>query len=451
MSKKTDIQLENGYLTAKPQKISPAKMFLLLLLSFEGIAFLMIVVTGGNAFGDLLFFDRLDIMMDFFNPVMGYKTISPSNLYTDAVVFYPPLAMLLFYLAYALIPKQMIMAETPREARMEQSAMILALAIVVLLTVLIVFVLMDLRKGSSTEKKLCAFAAIFSYPMIFQLDRGNIILLAFFFTLLFIFWMDSEKRWKREVAFIALALAFGIKGYPALFGLILLAQKRWKDAIRCAIYGIAAFVIPALFFRGIDLFEILRALGGMSDHAVKQGFGYKVNFSNTIHFWASLMDVDSFLPPIIDTLCLVLGIVCLLAAFVPGKLWKKVCLIAIFIAGVPGFSYVYVMIFFLLPAFVFMNETDGQEKHQRIDYFYAVLLVFCLAPLPFTGIGYITRLHYPMTVTVAAEGLALFGLAFALIGDRAAVVYRMIKNHRSARTVTSSDTSTMEETTTNDQ
>jgi len=421
------------------KKISPARIFLTLLILFEGIALIRIIATHGEALGDLLFYDRLDTMMDFFHPVLGYRTVSPDNLYTDAVVMYPPLSMLLFYWIYKVLPEDVVLPCGPREARVEQSVFFIALLLLVLLSILIAFLLADLRKGSSVQKRICALCAMLSYPMLFQLDRGNIILLAFFFTLLFAHWMDSENRIKRELALIALGIAFGLKGYPALFGLVLLSQKRWKESIRCAIYGIAAFVLPALCFRGVNLFEILSAFGSVSENVATEGFGYKVNFSNTIRYWMSTMEIEAMSSTLLTALCLGLGVLCLIAVLVPGEMWKKLCLISIFIAGVPGVSYVYVMIFFLIPAFFFLNENDGQTKRGGLSYVYAVLLAACLVPLPFSNVPYITDQHYPVTLTVKTEGLAIILLAVILIIDQAIACVRIWKNHRTAKTLSVSD------------
>lgn len=424
------MKFQNGLDCLSSKKISPEKLLLTLWIFFEGLALVQIIVTHGGALGDLLFYDRLDTMMDFFNPVLGYRTVSPSNLYTDAVVIYPPLSMLVFYGLYAILPREVVLPCAPREARMEQGVFFVALMLLVLLTILIVFVLMDLRRGSSTQKKLCALCAMFSYPMLFQIERGNILLLSFFLTLLFAHWMDSEHRVKRELALIALALAFGLKGYPALFGVVLLSQKRWKESIRCAIYGIAAFILPALCFRGVNLFELLRAIGGVSDTATVEGFGYKVNFSNTIRCVTSWTESGTVETSILNGACLVLGVLCLVAVLIPGEMWKKMCLVSVVVAGVPGVSYVYVMIFFLIPAFFFLNENDGTKKQSWLSYVYAVLLAACLVPLPFSGVGYITGDRYPMNMTVLTEGIAILCLAVILLVDRSLACRQFWKSRR---------------------
>ena len=47
------------------------------------------------------------------------------------------------------------------------------------------------------------------------------------------------------------ALAAGLKLYPAIFGLLLLFDKKYKEAIRLVVYGILAVVIPFILISTI--------------------------------------------------------------------------------------------------------------------------------------------------------------------------------------------------------
>lgn len=78
-------------------------------------------------------------------------------------------------------------------------------------------------------------------------------------TLVFFVTKDSEKRWVREIGYLCLAFAAALKVYPAIFGFVLIKEKKYKEAFRLAIYGIAVFIISFLLFceegiAGIPLF-----------------------------------------------------------------------------------------------------------------------------------------------------------------------------------------------------
>lgn len=59
----------------------------------------------------------------------------------------------------------------------------------------------------------------------------------------------SKRAWVRELALVALAVAAGLKIYPAFLGVMLLRNRDFKAAIRTVFYGIAALVLPVFAFQ----------------------------------------------------------------------------------------------------------------------------------------------------------------------------------------------------------
>lgn len=410
------------------KKLTPGRLLLLILLFTEAMTLLITVFTKGEIWGDLLFFDRQDTFMDFINPIVGYQQVSPHDLYSDAKAFYPPLAMLFYYGLYCLIPESIVL-QNSRDARSHQFTLYMTAFYILVVTLMIAFVLVAICKGSAKKKQVFVWASIFSYPMLFQLDRVNIIILALLFTLIFLLWIDSDSRIKREFALIFLALAFGLKGYPALFGILLIVQKRWKEAIRCVLYGIAAFILPAFFFGGVNIMEIWKAFACMSSKVVAEGFGYKVNFANTADFFASCFGMGGVYRPLFNIISVVFGVLALLATLVPGPIWKKLCLITIVLVGLPSVSYAYVMIFFLIPTAAFLNETDFENQKSPLHYVYAVLLALCLAPIPICIFGYDTP-PYPVTASVLTESLCVIVLIIVLLIDRGIALKKILQQRK---------------------
>ncbi|MBE6578127.1 MAG: DUF2029 domain-containing protein [Ruminococcaceae bacterium] len=415
------------------EKLSPSVLFLLLLCFAEIVAFAMILITGGDASGDLLFQNRIDSFMDYFHPMMTFERFSLKGMYETANIFYPPLAMLFYFVMYSIIPNGFI-PENDFFAREHQSAVFPFLLLCVIVVAGIICVLSAIRNGTELEKKLFAFALALSAPMVFLLERGNIILPALLFTLLFLHWKDSESKVKRELALISLAIAAGLKIYPAVFGLILLIEKRKRDALRCAIYGILAFVLPFLVFGIVNPLDMIRGLVRTSISSFDEGFGYKVNFSNTFAFLCSIFHIPC--PrTVLNILALILGILTFGALFLLKENWKRFCVITIFVAAMPPMSYMYVMVFMLIPAVLFVNESDKQPR-SPLQYVYAVLLSMCFIPLPFTGVTYGEGFlfgPYPMTFTTFSESLALLLLAILLIREAVVRLFCIIRSHKSTR------------------
>jgi hypothetical protein len=60
----------------------------------------------------------------------------------------------------------------------------------------------------------------------------------------------------RETALFLFAIAAALKLYPAVFGILYLVKKRYKEAGRLIIYGFLFFFVPFVFFQGGNGFRI---------------------------------------------------------------------------------------------------------------------------------------------------------------------------------------------------
>lgn len=410
------------------QRLTPANVFLLLLLLAELITLVMLISTRGGAWGELLFFDTGDSFMDYFNSIYTFERHEVGELYHEVNSFYPPLAQLFYLVLHAMIPAWAM----PPDAYVAREVQITALPFclyVILTSVLVACTLSAAYRDKSSKNKLFVVLAFCSAPMLFQFERANIIFVAFLFTLLFLRWYDDPNRVKRELALIALAVAAGLKIYPALFGLLLVADRRWRETARCVVYGLLSFFLPSIAFGGVNPLKLLAGLGDMNGNVAAEGVGHKVNFSNTFTALAKAFGGEGN-GTVFAVLAVLIGILCVVALFCHTSLWKRLTLIAVFIAGVPSFSYLYVMIFFLLPTVAFLNESDS-KTHTIMDYIYAVGLVACLAPLPFSGYWY-GMCDYPVTFTMWVESLALLALAALLVGEAAVMLYRRCRKARCA-------------------
>lgn len=95
---------------------------------------------------------------------------------------------------------------------------------------------------------LMIVSALFSHPVYFLLQRGNIDGLVFFFMALGVFFSTLESTWKNEiVAGITLAIAFHLKFYPILILFPILASRRWRLAL------LTCFFIAFLFLLTFNL------------------------------------------------------------------------------------------------------------------------------------------------------------------------------------------------------
>lgn len=123
--------------------------------------------------------------------------------------------------------------------------------IFVLLFVYLIFRMLK-GKHNKLENSLISGLIILSIPFMFgAIYTGNVIFLVVILLLAAIYLRNFNSKIAREIALIFIAIAASIKVYPAIFGLLYIKEKRYKEAIRLVIYGMLLFFVPFAFTGGI--------------------------------------------------------------------------------------------------------------------------------------------------------------------------------------------------------
>lgn len=110
---------------------------------------------------------------------------------------------------------------------------------------------------SVTRGQLIVSSVILTSPFISLMDRGNIqILLTALIGMAFVLFMNDRKSWGA----LALGLAIALKGYPIVFLVVWLRERRWKDCLISLSTAAFATVLPLLFYDGGILRNLSRIL-----------------------------------------------------------------------------------------------------------------------------------------------------------------------------------------------
>lgn len=236
---------------------SPERVFCRVSLAALAVLALCVLLSRGEVIQRYFFNDALDTGMDFFHSMEYVRGRMPYGMFET---LYPPLANLFFYFLYLLVPKDVSsqwsdsFAEsvdirgTSRDLRFEQAPMLLFLLFVVFVVFAMYAMIEKILAKSAVHKKTIIFCALFSYGVLYGIERGNIILLCWSLMAFFLYYRNSEKPLLRELAYLALAIAAGFKLYPAFLGILLLKERKVFPAIRTILYGIAAVIFPFYFF-----------------------------------------------------------------------------------------------------------------------------------------------------------------------------------------------------------
>lgn len=344
-----------------------------ILLSFLVFIALMLSSHGGIA-GQVLFSDMNDTFMDFYNSVYDAADGAP---YSHGVI-YPPLCNIVYWLCSKMIPYSYLFGQPysfPGGSfiRNVQGAHIAFGIYSVVLGFILIYVILKMWRGYNEHFRLFVLAVVFaSTPVLFALERGNIILYAWAFLLVYYVCYSSDNKIIRETGYIALAFSAAIKVYPALFGLMLIADKRYYAALRTILYGAFLFFFPFIFFGGFpaigQLFQNMTSFVG--------GGGSGISFAGTLNLLVYGTGHDF---PHAELISIIFSVIILAAAFFEKSSWKRSCLLTCAMIGVISNNGKYSGIFLIIPWLLFFLET---KEWRKLDYVYAGIFTFLFAPIP---------------------------------------------------------------------
>ncbi len=371
-----------------PLRSCPERLIRTYYIAFAVSGLLTIItmlLTHGESFANTLYSDAYtsigtfghDDFMDFFNSIRDAGT---KDVYKNRII-YPPLANMFFYLLSKMIQPELVSINFVLRKQLVRDTTCMTIYSVFVFVCIIFMVKMMQNKldGAASARMVWFFPIlmVFSYPVIYCIQRGNILLLTMVLSMFFVFYRNDERKWVRELSYIALALAAGLKLYPAVFGLLLITDKKYKQAVRLLLSGLAAVILPFFFYDGIesikDLFENLKNFSDVSTKTV--GFNFVTSDVISRILWVTL-GVD-FLP----TKSFLFSANMLGALFmfvILREEWQKVLCLSYLFMNLSSSGRIYILIFMLIPFALFLKKDSFRKR----DIFYFVFFVLLLLYLP---------------------------------------------------------------------
>lgn len=227
----------------------PAVCFVLLLF-FGVLTFFFCVMAGGEStFLGIFHAQGSTLFSDFFRSVRDAAT--GSAVYSERRVIYPPLANALFWLISRAMPAAYLEAPVALWNTWHlYPAAVLGVTVFLGLSLVLLAHVLGREPYPAALRLLLAFFLTSSFPVLFLIERGNLVILCLAALLLFSQNYDSDSAVAREVGLLALAVATALKIYPLLFGLPLIRERRWRDVAHAATYAFLLFLVPSFFFGG---------------------------------------------------------------------------------------------------------------------------------------------------------------------------------------------------------
>ncbi len=399
----------------------PQLVFSIVALLFILLYWFIMVITRGNWLNTYYLNDYNDTYMDYYNMLANlYDAKHPYRFNAN----YPALCFLIWRVLFHIVP---FIPESANSffLRTYTPATLGYILCNVFLLIYIYELLSHMISGKKITRLLLSVSIIFSGPFIFALERGNIILLSFAFTLSFCVLYNSDKKTYRILGYLCLSIAAAVKIYPALFGLLVIHKKRVRESILAVFIGIIVFLIPFFSFEGIKSFkDFLHGILYANSLQGDIGMGYNFSLKNLTKIFSVILghNFTTYYP----FLLIIMVCLCLALSLLSTKEWQRSLGIILMIIWIPDFSYTYVLIFLFIPLIQFLNELQGTEisiKNLLIGFCF--LLIQIPLALPTLAQYDIFNAKFPLTYPTLIINFAIVCLAIITYIDT--LVYTLKK------------------------
>lgn len=302
-----------------------------------------------------------------FGDITGFvNSYSQMNLYGSE---YPPIALICYRLF-----KRFSILDLENDGKAIRYA--LTLFFLIAFSGIIVFIRKILEKKEVVHSDAMAICLLMSGPLLFAMERGNLIVYALLFTLIFIYYQESEKQYQRYFADFSLALAANLKFYPAIFGLVLIKKKQWKEAFVALTSGIMIYFLPALILKDISVLQFYKTFTGI------EVSGDSLNSTLALKY-ACIRGLGKY--GVNDTILKLFGNIAVIL-FLIVSIWvffkareqeQEYLMLTMIMIYIPGISFWYVVAFLIVPfLFYDFKARDITSNVKLIIYMSILYFVF---------------------------------------------------------------------------
>ncbi len=348
---------------------NPLNIFLALSILITVSGFIVNILSHGYVVEKLMMSDSF-LFSDYFYHIAGSSDTEGMYSYGDPFSF-PAFAYFLYSFLWSFIPYHSENGILDYKDYMQSgNALVIYVVYSMICMMLLVFTITEYFKKYSLKYTLLMPAALlFSYPvMCTSLQRGNASLPVGIIIALAVLWMNDNSKVKQETALVLIAIAFGFKMYPSIFGMLYIKNKDLKKAFRLGLYCCLAFFVPFLFFGGIkgigDLIHTWTSF-------VSTGDPQKTNTIWGLFKYASLKlhfseDIADLIGKAGQYFFLAISILCF---FMSRKRWQEVLLLTgVLVSFLPS-NWQYTSVYYLGAILMFLSETEHfSDNRSTLSY-----------------------------------------------------------------------------------
>ena len=264
---------------------------------------------------------------------------------------------------------------------------------------------LEIYLENSTKKiYIIIFMLLFSYPFLFEFDRANVEYIVMSFLLIFFILYKKEKY---TLASLALAVPICMKLYPALFAILLLKRKKYKEFLLCTVLSLSLMLCSFVIIGG-NINNLPIAIKNFSFFTEKfaiegDGLPYNhtiwtmINYFNINFGSYTIKDFGNNYISIYTQMVIISAIIIIAYLLIIEKEeWKIITILTIMMITFPHVSFDYTLIHLYIPLIYFIISN---VKNRWEEIVYAILFSISILPM-----NYLETVKYNLTLNI---GLAL--------------------------------------------
>lgn len=378
--------------------VKSKKMILISVICLEMLFWLVVFLSKGELLGTYFHnFDKVS-QMDFFQ-MLG--CVNESNPYIKDAN-YPALCFVILKCLNHMIPINLRTTDgfVLKELMSGQVVFLFYIAIISIYLLYEVRALFD----NYVEKDLATMVTILSGPYLFCLERGNLLLLAIPFLMTYLRLYDSNNKKERFLAYLCLSISAAVKIYPAIFGLLTLREKRWKETFFLFLNGMFFFMAPfASFGFGESFSGFIRGMMLSSGMQGNWGMGYSFSLKNLTKVLLSILNseieiYDNFI------FMLIVGVCTVALFFISREKWCRILALSLACVWIPEISYTYTLLLFVVVFLYVINSLN-----RKCDYVVCLINTLIIIPIGLPSLAYldIENAHMPLSLPTAIINMAI--------------------------------------------
>jgi hypothetical protein len=293
------------------------------------------------------------------------------------------------------------------------------LGIVIFTIISIIFLFHSISKlNRNGEFKIAqTIIILFSGITLFSIERGNLILIAVSFVVYFLAYYESNSKNERFFSLFSLCIAVVLKGYPVIFGLLLLKKSQYKSIIFCIFFTLIISILPFFFFKN-NLNNIPQFLNNFitngDSYNYKQFFP-RFGFPHLVFLISKYLKLNNntidFLITISKYLMYAVTVFTIYIFFKEKDKWKSISFLTIILIQIPINSALYTGLYFLPVIILFFKS---YKNASILNYIYVFLFILFLNPfqIPFK---FPTDKSYQLTINSFVSNISILILWTSLL------------------------------------